>query len=74
MLRKIWEHWKVIAEKIGSVQARLILSLLYCVILGPVALVRRVVADPLGLRWGAGQTYWIPRPTAEVTLDSARRQ
>jgi hypothetical protein len=74
MLRKLWAHWKVIAEKIGTVQARLILGLLYCVILGPVALVRRVVADPLGLRREARQTYWIPRPTAEGTLDSARRQ
>ena len=74
MLRKLWEHWKVIAEKIGNFQARLILGLLYCVILGPVAVVRRLVADPLGLRRSARATYWIPRPPTDATLEHARRQ
>ena len=74
MLRKLWEGWKVIAEKIGTFQAKIILGLLYFLILGPVALVRRVVADPLGLRRAPAPTHWIPRPTAEANLDAARRQ
>ena len=74
MLRKIWQYWKRIAEKIGTVQAKIILGVLYCILIGPVALVRRFVADPLGLRRTRASTYWVPRPSTEVTLERARRQ
>ena len=74
MLRKVWERWKVIAQKIGDLQARLILGLLYFILLGPVALVRRLNTDPLGLCRTGAQTYWVARPTTEVTLETARRQ
>jgi len=74
MLKVLWQRWKVIAEKIGTFQAKVILGLLYFVLVGPVALVRRLVADPLGLWREARQTYWIPRPTAEAKLDRAWKQ
>ncbi len=74
MLRKLWAYWKVIAETIGNVQARLILGLLYFVILGPLALLRRLTSDPLGLRRRAEATYWIPRPSTDATLELSRRQ
>lgn len=74
MWRQLWELWKVIARIIGNFQARLIFSLLYFGLVGPVALVRRLVADPLGLRQGPRQTYWRPRPPADVSRDAARRQ
>ena len=74
MLRKVWERWKVIAHTIGTVQARLVLGIIYVVVVGPVALARRLVADPLGLRRTPRATYWTPRPPAAPTLDAARRQ
>jgi hypothetical protein len=74
MLKTLWERWKIIAEKIGTFQAKVILGLLYFVLLGPVALVRRLVADPLGLRRTEGATHWIPRPSAEATLEGAQKQ
>ncbi|MGH7407401.1 MAG: hypothetical protein ACREKF_05265 [Candidatus Methylomirabilales bacterium] len=74
MWRHFWELWKVIARVIANVQARLILNLLYFGLVGPVALVRRLVADPLGLRQGPRHTYWTSRPPADVSRDAARRQ
>ena len=74
MLRRLWEGWKLLAEKIGTVQAKLILGLLYFVIVGPIALVRRLWADSLGLRRTAAATYWSPRPHSAPTLEEARRQ
>ncbi len=74
MLKALWERWKIIAEKIGTFQAKIILGVLYFVLVGPVALVRRLMADPLGLRRTKDATYWIPRPPVEATLDTARRQ
>ena len=74
MLRKVWERWKVIAHAIGTFQARLVLGTLYLFVVGPVALVRRLVADPLGLRRTPRPTYWVPRPAPADSLDAARRQ
>ena len=72
--RRAWERWKVIAQKIGDFQARLILGLLYFGLVGPIALLRRLAADPLGLRRERRGSYWISRPVADVTIDVARRQ
>lgn len=74
MLKVLWERWKVIAEKIGTFQAKIIMGLLYFLFVGPVALARRFVADPLGLRRSSTATYWNPRPPAPATLEAARRQ
>jgi hypothetical protein len=74
MLRRLWERWKAIAHAIGTVQARIVLSLLYFLVLGPMALVRRLLADPLDLRPRARPSHWTPRPPADVSLGRARRQ
>ena len=74
MGRKLWERWKVIAHRIGTFQARLILSFLYLVVLPPFALRSRLGADPLGRRPAPGPTYWRPRPEGDPTLDAARKQ
>ncbi len=74
MLRMLWEAWKVLAHKIGDFQARLILGLLYFLLVGPIALVRRMVADPLGLRRKARDSYWSPRPPTDGSLEAAQRQ
>lgn len=74
MLKVLWERWKVIAEKIGTFQAKVILGVLYFIVLGPVAVVRRLVADPLGLRRTTAPTYWIPRTGQADSLERAARQ
>jgi len=74
MWRQLWELWKGIARIIGNFQAWLILSLVYFGLVGPVALLRHLVADPLGLRQDPRHTYWSPRPPADGSLDAARRQ
>ena len=72
--RRLWAAWKRLAHAIGTVQAKLILSLLYLLIVGPVALVRRLTADPLGLRPRPRPTYWVGRAAGDATLARARRQ
>jgi hypothetical protein len=69
----IWNKWKAIIHKVGEFQARVILSGLYFVVLGPFALADRILADPLHLRRTASR--WLPRPArAEDPLAVARRQ
>jgi hypothetical protein len=70
----LWARWQLLARRIADVQARLLLSTFYFVLLAPFALVARAVADPLRLSPRA-RRGWQPRaadPADPVTL--ARRQ
>ncbi len=73
-LRPLWRRVKEFARKVGDFQARVILSLLYLVIIGPHALVGKFFTDPL--RLGAERLpEWLVRhrPVAR-TLAQSRRQ
>ena len=70
-MRVLWNAWKVLATRIGHFQSRLILVLLYFVAVGPLALIVRMVSDPLGVK-RAGSA-WTTR-TRTVSMESARRQ
>jgi hypothetical protein len=73
VLRSAWEAWKRFGKKVGDLQARILLTLFYFIVLTPFGLAMRV-ADPLGLRrTGLG---WRPRPQAPAgdPLVRARRQ
>ena len=76
MLRRAWEAWKRFAFWLGDKQATLIYTVLYFVMIGPVALVRRLVSDPLLARPGVRQqeTFWRLRTQTPPTLVEARRQ
>jgi hypothetical protein len=72
-LRRAWKAWKRFGKKVGDLQARIILTVFYFVILAPFGLGMRA-ADPLGLRQPGGG--WRPRPSAPAgdPLVRARRQ
>ena len=74
VLSRIWRRWTVIAHRIGEVQARLLLSVFYFVIVAPFALGLRLLSDPLRLG-RAVPPRWLPRPRSEhEPLARARRQ
>lgn len=62
-LRKLWKGWKAIAHRIGKVQTFLLMTLFYILILGPIAVVLRVLGKrPLQYRNKDTQTYWHSKP------------
>jgi len=63
----------VFSERFGSMLSRIFLTLLYFFVLGPFALVYRLVADPLHLRRQAGGNWWAWVADNE-TVRAARRQ
>jgi hypothetical protein len=74
LLKTIWAAWKIVARKIGDLQGRLLLSVLYFGLIGPFAFIVRTFCDPLRLR-PARVPDWLQRPTIEVDrLVHARRQ
>ena len=73
-LREIWRGWVRFAAWLGHKQATLIYAILYFVLIGPIALVRQLVADPLQGRARGRPSFWLPRPQPPTTLEEARRQ
>ena len=73
-LVRAWQAWKRVAHWIGEKQAFVVYTVLYFVVIGPIALVRRLTSDPLQLRGRGRVSFWIPRPATAATLEDARRQ
>ncbi len=74
LLRSVWEGWKRLAHWIADKQAILIYTLVYFVIIGPIALAMRPFSDPLRYRRRYNSTFWTERKRGPMTLEEARRQ
>jgi hypothetical protein len=72
-MRSLWTGWTRIAHRIGDAQARVLLTIVYFVVIGPFALPYRLLADPLR-RAPEGPSFWMPRPVVRSTAITARWQ
>jgi lipopolysaccharide/colanic/teichoic acid biosynthesis glycosyltransferase len=71
-VRALWEGWKRVAKRIGDVQARILLTIFYFLILAPFALVVRWGMDPLAIKTAAG---WRSKEgSSGHSLEQASRQ
>jgi hypothetical protein len=72
-VRSLWEWWKQVARRFADIQARVLLTVFYYVVLGPFAVVVRWL-DPLAIKAGA-VGGWQPRKVGEGgKMDGATRQ
>ena len=71
-LKRLWEAWKVLARKIGTFQARVLLTLLYAICVLPFGLAVRLFGDPL--RTKKPPSRWLGRPDEAFDMEWARRQ
>jgi len=61
VLAVIWEFWKAYAEKIAHYQTLVILSLIYVLVVGPIAAIGRLTGHRfLPLDPPAARTFWHP--------------
>lgn len=70
-MKKIYERWKKIAEKIGNFQINVVFSLLYFLLLSPVGLFASRFRDFLGIRKPLG---WEKITDNVSTLAKSREQ
>ena len=71
-MRDLWRRWKALAHIIGNVQARILLTLFYFVIVPPFALLVRLFKDPFP-RPPVTDGFWIER-AEPASPASGRRQ
>jgi hypothetical protein len=74
VVARAWARWRVVARTLGTVQARVLLSAFYFLVVPPFALVMRARRDPLRLGAHRGPTGWIERPAGGASAEAARRQ
>lgn len=73
-LLRLWEGWKVVAHVIGNIQARILLSLFYFVLIPPFGILVRALMDPLQLRRRPRESFWVITPHKEQAVTDAHRQ
>ena len=71
-IRKGWEAWKKIAHKIGTFQARVLLTIIYAVIVLPFGLAVRLFGDPLRIK--KLPEAWLDHPKEDYDLEWAKGQ
>lgn len=73
-MRKVWGAWKQFGGFIGSIAARIALTVFYFTIFVPFGLGVRLLSDPLGTRRRRLPSLWLSRRRADLTLPDAQRQ
>ncbi|HKA53290.1 MAG TPA: hypothetical protein VKJ47_06470 [Candidatus Binatia bacterium] len=70
LLGQFWRGWQRAARRLGAWQSRIVLTILYVVLIGPLTLIVRR-KDPLGLR---GRLFWQPYRGRSADLPATRSQ
>jgi hypothetical protein len=72
MLKQVWLRWKRIARAVGTLQARILLTVFYAALVLPLGIVVRLFSDPLRIQ--RRPTQWLERPDETHDLQWAKRQ
>lgn len=78
-VKKLWswiyDKWMAFARVLAFVNTRIILSLFFILIIGPFALILKLVGkDFLQRKIDSSSSFWKTRDSAEHTLENAARQ
>ncbi len=72
-LKRAWKLWLAFASWLGGIQARIFFTVIYCIFFPPIALIFKLMADPLQLKKAPASfnaTSWY----SEHSLESGRKQ
>jgi len=70
-MKKAWEKWKEIAEKIGNFQANLIFSLFYFVLVTPIGIIASLFKD---LLFTKSSPEWMKFDNNTSTINQLKEQ
>jgi hypothetical protein len=74
LIAGLWKRWLKIAAVIGEVQALIIFTAIYFLVVAPIALAMKLISDPLAYRSRKRSSFWVARNGGHgMTLEEARR-
>src|SRR5262245_397880 len=75
MTALLWDGWKSYTRRAAAYQSIVLLSLIYYLVLGPTAIVVKMLrVELLDLNATSRPSYWRTRPVAPTSIDALRRQ
>lgn len=74
ILKKLWSRWKAFGRRLADLQARVILTLVYFIIVPIFGLFVRAFSDPLYLKPKSRDSMWLAKHLDEPSIENARRQ
>jgi hypothetical protein len=75
VLGPVERGWMAFALVLGAINTRILLTLVYVVVVTPIAWLRRLSEDPLDRRLGTDATsHWVPREKQPIDPESYRKQ
>lgn len=76
VLQYAYRYWMVFARTLGKINSVIILTLLFFVVVGPYALVKKTIRmmRTLSRQAAAPQTYWVDKKARPATLEEMKRQ
>ena len=75
ILKAIWRGWKAFAHKLGVLNTKIILTILYFIVIGTAAMIAKILRrDLLDRRLCDEDSFWKARESLPVNLENARRQ
>jgi len=72
VLKRGWRAYSRFMHKVGTVWARIILTILYAILVLPFGVLARLFADPLRIK--KRPTHWLEHPEEAMDMSWARRQ
>jgi hypothetical protein len=73
VLQRLWAGWKAFGRKIGDIQSRVLLSVVYFTVIAPFGLAIRWMTDPLAIKSTTAKG-WRPRPPGQGADPERARQ
>jgi hypothetical protein len=73
MVTRLWQGWTRLVQRVGALQARVVLTLLYFVVVAPFAVGLKLRSDPLRIGRVPGSN-WTVRTGEPAGLPGARQQ
>jgi len=72
-VERVWAWWKASARRLAELQARVVLTLVYFVVIPPFAALVRWTADPLAIKPRTARGWRERQDPARASLERARR-
>ena len=73
-LKSLWYGWKKISTKIAVFQSKILLTVLYFILITPVAIISKFTGDPLKLKYTEASSWWEDREKEELSATTLKRQ
>src|SRR3989338_1451741 len=71
ILRKIWQGWKIFAKTLGKINTLILLTLFLFLILGPIALIKKI--PRLFLKKRFQNTFWVKKESEKKNIEDYYR-